>query len=129
MKYFAPFRFDETERTLWREHDLLPLTRKAADLLACLMNAQGKWVAKNAILSTVWPDTHVHPDNIKVLIHEIRQTLRDDARNPRFIRSESGRGYAFVAGLTEYTPQALTDVREGLPHAIIRIPELSALDV
>ena len=127
MKYFAPFRFDDAERTLWREHDLLPLTRKAADLLACLMNAQGKWVTKAAILSTVWPDTHVHPDNIKVLVHEIRQTLCDDARNPRFIRSENGRGYAFVAGLTEYRPQALPDAREGLPHAIIRIPELSAL--
>lgn len=127
MMYFAPFRFDEAERMLWREQDLLPLTRKAGDLLACLIRAQGKWVAKTTILSSVWPDTHVHPDNIKVLVHEIRQTLRDDARNPRFIRSESGRGYAFIAGTTDCTPQALPDAREELPHYIIRVPELAAM--
>jgi predicted ATPase/DNA-binding winged helix-turn-helix (wHTH) protein len=127
MKYFAPYRFDESERMLWRDQDLLPLTRKAGDLLACLMRAQGKWVDKSSILSSVWPDTHVHPDNIKVLIHEIRHALRDDARNPRFIRSESGRGYAFIAGTTEYTPQALPDAREGLPHFVIRVPELAAM--
>ena len=126
MKYFAPFHFDDAERTLWREQHLLPLTRKAGDLLACLIRSQGKWVTKEAILATVWPDTHVHPDNIKVLVHEIRQALDDNARRPQFIKSESGRGYAFIAAMTDCTPPP-SDVREGLPHVIIRVPELAAL--
>jgi len=126
MKYFAPFHFDDAERTLWREQHLLPLTRKAGDLLACLVRSQGKWVTKDTILATVWPNTHVHPDNIKVLVHEIRQTLDDDARRPRFIKSESGRGYAFIAAATDCTPPP-SNARQGLPHVIIRVPELAAI--
>src|SRR4029453_11835546 len=46
-------------------------------------------------------------DNIKVLIHEIRSVLEEDARNPHFIRSEAGLGYAFVPeGLTPDRPAA-----------------------
>ena len=72
------------------------MTKKARDVLACLIEARGRWVTKTEILARVWPDTHVHPDNIKVLIHEIRVALHDDSRTPQFIRGERGRGYAFI---------------------------------
>jgi DNA-binding winged helix-turn-helix (wHTH) protein len=72
------------------------MTNKAREVLACLVDARGNWVPKSQILARVWPDTHVHPDNIKVLIREIRVALNDDARNPRFVRSSRGRGYAFI---------------------------------
>jgi DNA-binding winged helix-turn-helix (wHTH) protein len=94
----TPYRFDEVDRMLWRGTERVRMTRKARDLLACLVAAQGRFVSKAEILSTVWPDTHVLPENIKVLVHEIRSALADDSRNPQFIRSEAGLGYAFVAG-------------------------------
>jgi two-component SAPR family response regulator len=72
------------------------MTNKAREVLACLVEGHGNWVPKSQILARVWPDTHVHPDNIKVLIREIRVALNDDARNPRFVRSRRGRGYAFI---------------------------------
>jgi DNA-binding winged helix-turn-helix (wHTH) protein len=75
------------------------MTNKARDVLACLVEARGNWVPKSQIMKRVWPDTHVHPDNIKVLIREIRLALNDDARNPRFVRSQRGRGYAFIGRL------------------------------
>src|SRR5262245_19570329 len=101
MKHFAVFRFDEQDRSLWRGEQAVSLTGKARALLACLLAAHPNRVTKADILTRVWPDTHVHPDNIKVLVREIRRALRDDYRRPRFVRSEPGGGYAFIADLSE----------------------------
>ena len=100
MKSFASFRFDDAQ-TLWRGNVEVALTRKAARVLSCLLDSAGRWVSKSAIMAAVWPETHVQPENVKVLVHEIRLALGDDARAPRFIRSEAGRGYAFVAQVTD----------------------------
>ena len=125
MIHFAPFRFDEVDLTLWRGPEPLALTRKAAHLLTCLLMARGHWVSKSEILASVWPDTHVHPDNIKVLVREIRLALHDDAGNPRYIRSEVGRGYAFVAETTD-RPNVSSDEAD-LPLFVNRAGELAAL--
>src|SRR6476661_1709824 len=97
MKQFLAYRFDDRDGTLWRGADAIRITRKAAAVLRCLLEHAGRLVPHDAILSTVWAGTHVQPDNIKVLVHEIRIALNDDPRAPRFIRSEPGRGYTFIA--------------------------------
>jgi DNA-binding winged helix-turn-helix (wHTH) protein len=101
MTQFGSYRFDDVTRVLYLGDRELPLTRKARDVLACLLAARGKWVSKEEILDAVWRGTNVHPDNVKVLIHEVRAVLQDDARDPRFVRSESGRGYLFVAEVVD----------------------------
>jgi DNA-binding winged helix-turn-helix (wHTH) protein len=110
MKTFGSFHFDPAERTLWCGAGPVPLTRKAATLLACLIDGRGTWLTKPAIMAAVWPDTHVHPDNVKVLVHEIRVALGDDFHAPRYIQSEPGRGYMFVAEL-----QSQEDAVPGTP--------------
>jgi predicted ATPase/DNA-binding winged helix-turn-helix (wHTH) protein len=125
MIQFAPFRFDEIDLTLWHGQQPRPLTRKASHLFACLLAARGHWVSKAEILAAVWPDTHVHPDNIKVLVREIRLALHDDAGHPRFIRSEAGRGYAFVAETVDHRGRAIGASEP--PLVIGRAGELAAL--
>ena len=44
---------------------------------------------------------HVHPDNVKVLIGEIRRALGDDPARPQFIRSLVKRGYIFIAPVVD----------------------------
>jgi predicted ATPase/DNA-binding winged helix-turn-helix (wHTH) protein len=111
---FGTFHFRQADRTLWRDAERVHMTAKARDLLACLASANGRFVSKAEIMAAVWPDIHVLPDNIKVLIHEIRSVLEEDARNPHFIRSEAGLGYAFVPeGLTPDRP-ATSDRTHGL---------------
>src|SRR3982750_1929309 len=99
MKYFAGHRFDEDRHTLWLGTKEVRLTRKAAAVLECLMERAGRTGTRDEILSTVWSGTHVHADNVKVLVHELRSALDDDRRDPHFIRSEPGGGYTFVAPL------------------------------
>jgi DNA-binding winged helix-turn-helix (wHTH) protein len=129
MKYFGGFRFDVREQTLWFGADQIRLTRKAAALLTCLIEEPGSWITKSAILLRVWPDTHVHPDNIKVLIHEIRVALGDDSRCPRYIGSEPKRGYVFVAPVTGSGSGDALDERnrQARPIFVHRGPELEAL--
>jgi len=119
VKYFPPFRFDTRRGALTRAGRPVPLTRKAADVLSCLIGHDGDVVSHAEILARVWPDTHVHPGNIKVLVRELRLALDDDPRRPRYIRAESGRGYAFVAQAAD----ALSPLLSGADaaHATSRI--------
>ena len=111
---FGTFHFRQADRTLWRDSERVHMTAKARDLLACLVSANGRFVSKAEIMSAVWPDIHVLPDNIKVLIHEIRSVLEEDARKPHFIRSEAGLGYAFVPEGLIPDPPAAGDRTHGL---------------
>ncbi len=125
MKYFAPFRLDLTGRTLWRDGVRVPLTHKAFDLLAVLVARAGHVVAKGALLDSVWPDTHVHPDNVKVLIGEVRRALGDDPMRPRFIRSLVKRGYIFVAPVVDASADLATS--PSFPIFVGREPEMERL--
>src|SRR5262249_13096357 len=117
MKHFLTYRFDERERTLWRGTEEIRLTRKASAILQCLVEGCGRIVSHETILSTVWPGTHVQADNIKVLVHEIRAALQDDPRDPRFIRSEPGRGYTFIAPVLD-APLPQPDSRDSAISSI-----------
>jgi len=127
-KHFSAFRFD-VEDGLWRGAERIPLTGKAASLLHCLLEKAGSCVSKSAIMSAVWPDTHVQPDNIKVLVREIRQALGDGSRHSTFIKSAPGRGYSFIAEISHpsqaMAARAPSEVRT--PIFVNRGPELAVL--
>ncbi len=127
-KHFASFRFDAEEGTLWRGAQQIPLTGKAASLLRCLLERAGSWVSKSAIMAAVWPDTHVQPDNVKVLVREIRQALGDTSQHSRFIKSAPGRGYSFIADVSHLRSPVEQPSREvKAPIFVNRGPELAAL--
>jgi DNA-binding winged helix-turn-helix (wHTH) protein len=92
---------DPATHTVWRDDVRVPLTNKAFEILRVLVDRAGHVVSKDAILGAVWPDTYVHPDNVKVLIGEIRRGLGDDPSSPRFIRSIVKRGYIFIAPVSD----------------------------
>ena len=115
MKHFSGQRFDEDRRTLLRGTKETRLTRKAAAVLSCLIEQAGRTVSRESILSTVWSGTHVHADNVKVLVHEIRIALDDDPRAPQFIRSEPGGGYTFIAPVHDGVLPASTNRAAAIP--------------
>jgi hypothetical protein len=73
---------------------------KAFDLLRLLIERRPAVVSKDEIQSHLWPTTFVSEANLPSLIAEIRTALGDTARQPRFIRTVHGFGYAFC-GQTE----------------------------
>ena len=128
MKYFSHFRFDRSERKLWLGPDAVPLTRKAADLLAVLIQDAGSTVSHQKILEDVWPDTHVQQDNIKVLVHELRHALGDSPEAPRYVQSEAGRGYSFVAAVADAPCPMLEGSGHSHPPSIARDYVMTAID-
>ena len=102
---FGPFSIDSETRQLRRGQADLHLSPKAFDLLCLLLEHRPKVLEKPDLHAQMWPDTHVVDGSLNVLITEIRRALDDNARDPKFIRTVHGVGYAFC-GVTANAPAA-----------------------
>ncbi len=94
---FGPYRLDLREGWLFRGKRKVFLRPKTFALLEYLVLRAGQLVGKNELLSTLWPDVVVDGAGLAVCVHELRDALRDDSQNPRFIETHYRRGYRFVA--------------------------------
>lgn len=92
---FGQFTVDTDTRQLLRDGSELHLSTKAFDLLWTLLEHRPRVVEKTELQSRLWPDTYVVDANLNVLIGEIRRVLEDSAKQPRFIRTVHGVGFAF----------------------------------
>ena len=88
--------FDSGARVLLRRGEPVPLSPKAYRLLEVLLLKRPNAVSKAELDEALWPDTFVSEGNLSVLAAEVRKALGDDARQPRFVRTAHGYGYAFV---------------------------------
>jgi DNA-binding winged helix-turn-helix (wHTH) protein len=98
---FDPFLVDTDTRQLLRESSEIHLSPKAFDLLCRLLEERPRVVSKIDLHNTLWPDTYVVDANLNVLIGELRRALADSAKQPRFIRTVHGVGYAFCGSVSE----------------------------
>lgn len=97
---FGDFVFDAKARLLTRKGESVHLTAKACELLHLLASRRPDAVAKKEIHQQLWPDTFVSDVSLTTLIFELRTTLGESARSPRFVRTVHGYGYAFqVSGV------------------------------
>ena len=90
---FGPFRLDPLNARLWRGDQALRLTPKAFGVLAFLVSRAGRLVSKDDLLTAVWPEVTVSEAALTVCIREIRQVLKDDAREPREPETTSRTGW------------------------------------
>lgn len=98
---FGPFTVDNETRQVLRDDSELHLSPKAFDLLWTLVDRRPRVVEKDELQARIWPDTYVVDANLNVLIGEIRRALEDSARQPRFIRTVHGVGYAFCGSTAD----------------------------
>src|SRR5438445_2671376 len=108
---FGPFRLDASERVLLRNGDVLPLTAKAFHTLLVLVENSGHIVERDELMQKVWPDTFVEEGNLSVTVSMLRKALGDNSGQPRYIATVAGRGYRFIAGVT--------DVQDGISELIL----------
>ena len=93
--HFGAFTLDTLTRQLRRGADEIHISPKAFALLLELVERRPKALTKAALQESLWPDTFVVEANLSNLVAEIRAALEDDVRQPRFIRTVHGFGYAF----------------------------------
>jgi eukaryotic-like serine/threonine-protein kinase len=105
---FEDFTVDTHQRVLLRAGKPVALTPKVFETLLILLESSGRIVEKEELKRRLWPDTFVEDANIAFNIQQLRKTLNDDARNPRYIATVAKRGYRFIADV-EVTSDAGVD--------------------
>jgi DNA-binding winged helix-turn-helix (wHTH) protein len=101
---FAEFKLDTDARRLSRRGADVHLSSKAFDLLRLLVERRPNVLDKAALHERLWPRTFVVEANLTVLVAELRRALVDSAREPRFVRTVHGHGYAFCAEAIDAEP-------------------------
>ena len=110
---FGEFELDRERFELRRNGRPVRLERMPMELLILLVASDGRLIPRTEIAERLW-DREVFVDTehgINTAIRKIRQVLRDDPENPRFLQTVTGKGYRFVG----VTPQNFTTGAPSLP--------------
>ncbi len=73
---------------------------RALDILVSLVESAGETIRKDDLITRVWPDTVVDEGTLRVHVAALRKALGDGRAGRRYIASNPGRGYTFVAPVT-----------------------------
>ena len=136
---FGPFLIDPDERILRRDGTPVPLTPKAFDVLAALLDKPGHLISKEELLQKVWPDTFVEESNLAYNVFALRKALGDTADDSRYIETVPKKGYRFKAsvmpanqsGSSQRAPESdaapgrarFTGQSRNLASSVVRFPQ------
>jgi two-component system KDP operon response regulator KdpE len=90
---------DLARRRVRLEGATVHLTRKEFAVLADLVKHAGRVVTQQHLLREHWGPGHVEDTHyLRIVVARLRQKLGDDPARPRYLATESGVGYRFLAG-------------------------------
>ena len=100
---FEDFELDLRSYQVRRSGQTLKLERIPMEVLFLLAVRPGQLVTREEIIEKLWgKNVFLDTDNaINTAIRKIRQVLKDDPEQPRFVQTVSGRGYRFIAQIAE----------------------------
>jgi DNA-binding winged helix-turn-helix (wHTH) protein len=104
MLQFRGCTLDIQARRLLRGTHEIHLSPKAFELLKVLIEARPSALTKAELLERVWPGVFVTDASLARVVTEVRQALRDRAREGGAIRTVHGYGYAFGADVEAVAP-------------------------
>jgi len=109
---FEEFELDLRAYQVRRSGRTLKLERIPMEVLLLLAERRGQLVTREEIIEKLWgKDVFLDTDNaINTAIRKIRQVLKDDPEQPRFVQTITGKGYRFIAPVTE--PGAKEEAQE-----------------
>ena len=98
---FGDCELDLDRFELRRAGRLRPVEPQVFDLLAVLIRERQRVVPKEELLDTVWGNRFVSESALTSRVKAARQAIGDDGRSQRLIRTAHGRGYQFVAPVSQ----------------------------
>jgi DNA-binding winged helix-turn-helix (wHTH) protein len=111
---FGGYRLDPLRRVLLgRDGCLVRLKPKAFDTLLYLVEHAGEALDKSTLLAGVWPHVVVEENNLNKNVSELRRVFGETPGEHRFIVTEPGRGYRFVADVCSTAVDAKTVAKAG----------------
>lgn len=118
---FGPYRLNVTEKLLERDGTPVLLGSRALDLLVALVEDAGVVLTKRDLIARVWGNTAIEEVGLRVHIANLRKTL-GDRNSVRYIINVAGRGYCFVAPLSQSEPGAPSTPRRTAIEPGRRLP-------
>jgi pimeloyl-ACP methyl ester carboxylesterase/DNA-binding winged helix-turn-helix (wHTH) protein len=96
---FDRFQVDPAQRLLRSRTsgETLAVTAKVFDTLLYLVEHRGHLIDKATLMKAIWPHVVVEENNLNQNISALRRVLGERAGEHRYIVTEAGRGYRFVA--------------------------------
>jgi DNA-binding winged helix-turn-helix (wHTH) protein len=110
---FGEFVLDPESRQLFRDGVEVHLQPKTFELLDLLVRSRPKALNKQHIRGQLWPDAVVGEASLTVVVAELRSALDDDAKEPRFVRTVYGFGYAFAGEVEAEGAEARAPASQG----------------
>ncbi|HYL83443.1 MAG TPA: winged helix-turn-helix domain-containing protein [Candidatus Angelobacter sp.] len=112
---FEDFELDLRAYQVRRSGRALKLERIPMEVLLLLAERRGQLVTREEIIEKLWgKDVFLDTDNaINTAIRKIRQVLKDDPEQPRFVQTITGKGYRFIAPVTEPGTREEAQERKG----------------
>jgi DNA-binding winged helix-turn-helix (wHTH) protein len=104
--HFGEFVLDRDTRQLFRGGQELHVGPKAFDFLDFLITQKPRVVSRARIRDRLWPGTFISESTLATVVNDVRAALGDDPKQPRFIRTVRGHGYAFQAETSAAAPDA-----------------------
>ncbi|HEX9121290.1 MAG TPA: winged helix-turn-helix domain-containing protein, partial [Terriglobales bacterium] len=103
VRFGEDFELDQRACELRRSGRVLKLERIPTELLLLLVEQRDSIVTREQIVERIWgPGVFLDTDNsINTAVRKIRQVLKDNPERPRFIQTVTGKGYRFVAPVSE----------------------------
>jgi DNA-binding winged helix-turn-helix (wHTH) protein len=95
---FGGYRLDPLRRVLLsRDGAHVRLKPKVFDTLLYLVEHAGEALDKSTLVEAIWPNLVVEENNLNKNVSALRRALGEAPGDHRFIVTEPGRGYRFVA--------------------------------
>lgn len=98
-----------TEKELLYEGHVIHLSQIQLAVLHILVEDQGRFFTKDELVKAYFKNAVADPNNIEQAISDLRGRLHDDAKESRFIKTERGKGYCFIAGVRKVRDEDLDD--------------------
>ena len=122
---FGEFTLDADQKVLLRDGKPVLLAPKVVETLLILVQNSRRIIEKQELMMRLWPDTFVEESNLTYTIVQLRKTLGDDARNPRYIETIPKRGYRFIVEVKEDKPATSETISPAASIAVLPFVDMS----
>jgi TolB-like protein/Flp pilus assembly protein TadD len=129
--FFEGYALDKGTRELKRGNEMIALEPQVFDLLAFLIDNNGRVVSKDDIITAVWQGRAISDSTLTSRLNSARRAIGDSGERQALIRTVPRKGFRFVGALRQQpeTPVPRRDAEPGPRQAGIPLPDRPSIAV